>query len=448
MTRRIPVLPAPSPELGARGTSLGEAIFFKKLSHEFTTNGIFTPFDTLATNWDDTLSKVRKIVTTVKGKQAMPPSLEEVILRFSDATPFQTWRSIEVQGTDILEDYHREHPAVKNDDPSIVLFLTNGMASTSDWIYLRHFTHSPDLDQDVVNQIWTLIDEKGVLPVRAYVLSNQVRNWAKATSEPLITSLRNLLSYIEAYYGHLEGLPGAWDALFDNTLAKRLGQGPVLKRHNPKYIPAAREVFGDEVVDAALAIPRRVVSVPVTPPPPSTPAPQRQRSHYRRPSQPTVVSQPVQEPVQEPEPSVPVDNNPRRREMSPEMEAQLNEARAQIFKYVDGRVLEMPEGVRSVWQSIIKSDINSVINSLHDAVCRESHGQRKLSLKDFKDGCAGLALDPETTTLKKVQKVFREKSKILHPDVNPGQEETFRPLFESLIQNYNKIRLYLELNAR
>ena len=134
--------------------------------------------------------------------------------------------------------------------------------------------------------------------------------------------------------------------------------------------------------------------------------------------------------------------------MSPEMEAQLNEARAQIFKYVDGRVLEMPEGVRSVWQSIIKSDINSVINSLHDAVCRESHGQRKLSLKDFKDGCAGLALDPETTTLKKVQKVFREKSKILHPDVNPGQEETFRPLFESLIQNYNKIRLYLELNAR
>ena len=442
MTRRIPVLPAPSPELGARGTSLGEAIFFKKVSHEFTANGISTPFDTLATNWDKTFSQVRKIVTTVKGKQAMPPSLEEVILRFSNGDPLQTWRSIEVQGTDILEDYHREHPAVKNDDPSIVLFLTNGMASTSDWIYLRHFTHSPDLDQDVVNQIWTLIDEKGVLPARAYVLSNQVRNWAKATSEPLVTSLRNLLSYIEAYYGHLEGLPGAWDALFDNSLAKKLGQGPVLKQ-GPKYIPAARAVFGDEAVEAALAAPRRIISVPVVAPPPSTQAPQSRRSPCRRPSQPVMVSQPVQE--QEP---CPVDNNPRRREMSPEMLDQLNEARAQIFKYVDGRVLEMPEGVRSVWQSIIKSDINSVINSLHDAVCRESHGHRKLSLKDFKDGCAGLALDPETTTLKKVQKVFREKSKILHPDVNPGQEETFRPLFESLIQNYNKIRLYLELNAR
>jgi hypothetical protein len=143
-----------------------------------------------------------------------------------------------------------------------------------------------------------------------------------------------------------------------------------------------------------------------------------------------------------------VDNNPRRREMSPEMEAQLNEARAQIFKYVDGRVLEMPEGIGSVWQSIIKSDINSVITSLHDAVCRESQGQRRLSFKDFKEGCAGLALDPETTNLKKLRKTFHEKSKILHPDHNPGQEDTFRRLFEALVQNYNKARLYLELNAR
>jgi len=281
-------------------------------------------------------------------------------------------------------------------------------------------------ENEVSDISWTLVDDYKIAASAVVEVYKIVKEIAKETNQPVLDVYTTVLQLQKEFDSTgRTGLNQIWSESVQNRIRKHFGLGPLPPKGTRKHknvLPPMKKVVEPQMTEET-----------------SSPS--------AIPEMASVKDRPHTEPS--PEPIVKVVRALDTKEAA-------KNVKAAFIELIDLRTAEIPIGERSRVRSMslsFLSDAIEFLNSTCRRLAREERDQRALSAatkalnarRDYEHACSYFGVKVTGHHLADeapIKKIFRQMSKDLHPDLNPGREKEVLPRFQELQEKYEIIVSY------